>query len=189
MHCVKLIHWKSEEIDERTTILEAAGYDVDSNLPGGSQFFRQLGENPPSAIVIDLSRLPSQGRDFALQIRKRKTSRHIPLVFVGGAPQKVDPIKQLIPDASYTSWEEIDTGGSNKRHDLENELDRAGCQPGNLNLIVLTHGDFDHTGNAAYLRKKFGTKIAMHSADSGMAEQGDMFWNRNKPNFLIKLMT
>ena len=83
----------------------------------------------------------------------------------------------------------IDTWGSNKRHDLENELDRAGCQPGNLNLIVLTHGDFDHTGNAAYLRKKFGTKIAMHSADSGMAEQGDMFWNRNKPNFVIKLMT
>ena len=83
----------------------------------------------------------------------------------------------------------IDTGGSNKRRDLENELESAGCQPGNLNLIVLTHGDFDHTGNAAYLRKKFGTKIAMHSADSGMAEQGDMFWNRKKPNFVIKIMT
>ena len=83
----------------------------------------------------------------------------------------------------------IDTGGSNKRHDLETELESAGCQPGNLNLIVLTHGDFDHTGNAAYLRNKFTTKIAMHSDDSGMAEQGDMFWNRNKPNFLIKIMT
>jgi glyoxylase-like metal-dependent hydrolase (beta-lactamase superfamily II) len=83
----------------------------------------------------------------------------------------------------------IDTGGSNKRRDLETELESAGCQPGNLDLVVLTHGDFDHTGNAAYLRKKFGTKIAMHSDDSGMAEQGDMFWNRNKPNFLIKMMT
>jgi len=48
----------------------------------------------------------------------------------------------------------IDTGGSNKRTDLEKELESAGCQPGNLKLIVLTHGDFDHTGNAAYLRKK-----------------------------------
>jgi len=27
-------------------------------------------------------------------------------------------------------------------------------------LIVLTHGDFDHIGNAAYLSKKFGAKIA-----------------------------
>jgi hydroxyacylglutathione hydrolase len=69
----------------------------------------------------------------------------------------------------------IDTGGSNKRTDLEKELESAGCQPGYLKLIVLTHGDFDHTGNAAYLRKKFGTTIAMHDDDSGMVERGDMF--------------
>lgn len=92
----------------------------------------------------------------------------------------------VINEAGYIL---IDTGGSNKRRELETELESAGCQPGNLNLIVLTHGDFDHTGNAAYLRKKFGTKIAMHSADSGMAEQGDMFWNRKKSNFLIRMMT
>ena len=91
--------------------------------------------------------------------------------------------------AADTGYILIDTGGSNKRRELEAELETAGCQPGNLKLIVLTHGDFDHTGNAAYLRKKFTTKIAMHSDDSGMAEQGDMFWNRNKPNFLIKMLS
>ena len=69
----------------------------------------------------------------------------------------------------------IDTGSSNKRTDLERELEGAGCKPGYLKLIVLTHGDFDHTGNAAYLRQKFGTEIAMHYDDSGMAERGDMF--------------
>src|SRR3990172_2088130 len=37
----------------------------------------------------------------------------------------------------------IDTGGSNKRTDLEKELESAGCKPGNLKLIVVTHGDFD----------------------------------------------
>jgi len=54
----------------------------------------------------------------------------------------------------------IDTGLPTKRTDIEKELESAGCKPGNLKLIVLTHGDFDHTGNVAYLRKKFGTKIA-----------------------------
>jgi hydroxyacylglutathione hydrolase len=34
----------------------------------------------------------------------------------------------------------------------------------NLKAIVLTHGDFDHSGNASYLGKKFGTKMAMHHA-------------------------
>ena len=38
----------------------------------------------------------------------------------------------------------------------------AGCKLGSLKLIVLTHGDFDHTGNAAYLRHKYAIKIAMH---------------------------
>ncbi|MDY6864415.1 MAG: MBL fold metallo-hydrolase [Halobacteriota archaeon] len=79
----------------------------------------------------------------------------------------------------------IDTGGSNKRTNIEKELESAGCNPGNLKLIVLTHGDFDHTGNAAYLNEKFDVKIAMHQDDSGMAERGDMFWNRRKGNILL----
>lgn len=82
----------------------------------------------------------------------------------------------------------VDTGCSNKRAYLEKELIRAGCKPGNLNLIVLTHGDFDHTGNAAYLRKEFNTRIAMHYDDSGMPEAGNIFWNRKKGNALIRMI-
>lgn len=82
----------------------------------------------------------------------------------------------------------IDTGGSNQRSELERELESLGCEPGNLKLIVITHGDFDHTGNAAYLREKLGSKIAMHKDDSGMAERGDMFWNRKSGNTVIKML-
>lgn len=39
----------------------------------------------------------------------------------------------------------IDTGFSTKRTDFEKELESAGVRPGNLKLIILTHGDFDHT--------------------------------------------
>ncbi|HUW96157.1 MAG TPA: MBL fold metallo-hydrolase [Anaerolineae bacterium] len=80
----------------------------------------------------------------------------------------------------------IDTGGSNKRADLEKELESAGCMPADLELIVLTHGDFDHTGNCAFLREKFRTKIAMHPDDSGMVERGDMFSNRESGNILFR---
>jgi glyoxylase-like metal-dependent hydrolase (beta-lactamase superfamily II) len=82
----------------------------------------------------------------------------------------------------------IDTGGSNSRKELLRELESAGCKPGLLRLILLTHGDFDHTGNAAYLRDAFGGKIAMHRDDSGMAERGDMFVNRNRPNLIIRTL-
>jgi hydroxyacylglutathione hydrolase len=82
----------------------------------------------------------------------------------------------------------IDTGRTGQRRAVEKALLSTGCRPGDLKLIVLTHGDFDHCGNAAYLRQKFGAKIAMHEADSGMVERGDMLWNRNKPNLIVRTL-
>ena len=82
----------------------------------------------------------------------------------------------------------IDTGMTSKRDMIEKELENAGCQPGNLKLIILTHGDFDHSGNAAYLRNKFGAPIAMSQTESGMVEHGDMLWNRHKKNILVRMM-
>jgi hydroxyacylglutathione hydrolase len=81
----------------------------------------------------------------------------------------------------------IDTGYAKHRADVEKELENAGCTPEKLKLILLTHGDFDHSGNAAYLRGKYGAKIAMHRADKGMVEKGDLFYNRNA-NFLMRIM-
>lgn len=82
----------------------------------------------------------------------------------------------------------IDTATAGKRRAVETALAQAGCTPGTLKLIVLTHGDFDHCGNAAYLSRKYGTQVAMHVDDTGMVERGDMFWNRKQPNALVKAM-
>ena len=80
----------------------------------------------------------------------------------------------------------IDTGGKFKRGKLEQALAGNGCRPGDLDLIILTHGDFDHTGNCAYLCEKYGTVVAMHRYDVGMVEYGNMFWNRETGNIFIK---
>ncbi|MFT4143969.1 MAG: MBL fold metallo-hydrolase [Mobilitalea sp.] len=73
----------------------------------------------------------------------------------------------------------FDTGGhlvmdkqfTNRRELLLKELEAAGCTDNNLNLIVLTHGDSDHSCNAAYLRKYFKTKIAMNACDRKLVEE------------------
>ena len=83
----------------------------------------------------------------------------------------------------------IDTGSPNRRADVDAALARGGCGPGDLKLIVLTHGDFDHIGNAAYLRARTGAQVAMHRGDLGMAEAGDMYANRGKRNALIARVT
>lgn len=80
----------------------------------------------------------------------------------------------------------IDTARSGQRGAVEAALARAGCTPGKLKLIILTHGDFDHSGNAAYLRQRFSTRIALHGGDAGMVERGDMFVGRKQPNPLMR---
>jgi glyoxylase-like metal-dependent hydrolase (beta-lactamase superfamily II) len=80
----------------------------------------------------------------------------------------------------------IDTGSPSARADLDSELLNAGCKTGMLLLIILTHGDLDHAGNAAYLRQKHAAKIAIHEADAAMVEHGDMSLGRNV-NPLMKL--
>jgi len=80
----------------------------------------------------------------------------------------------------------VDTGMTNARRQIEAALDHLCCHLGDLKLIILTHGDFDHSGNAAYLRGKFNAPIAMHHADAGMLENGDMFWNRKIKSTLLK---
>ena len=56
---------------------------------------------------------------------------------------------------SEGSWILIDTACSINRSELDGRLDQAGCTLGDLKLIVLTHGDFDHSGNARHLRERF----------------------------------
>jgi hypothetical protein len=106
MHRVCLIHWKAEEAEEKIAKLRAAGFEVDYGEmnPGA---LRDRLKNPPAAFVIDLSRMPTQGRDVAMALRTSKTTRHTPLVFVEGEPEKVERIKNQLPDAVYTTWSRI----------------------------------------------------------------------------------
>ncbi len=68
----------------------------------------------------------------------------------------------------------VDTGYPHQQVKLLNALDKAKVTVGHLKLIFLTHGDTDHTGNAAFIRNHYKTKIAMHIEDALMAETGDM---------------
>lgn len=82
----------------------------------------------------------------------------------------------------------IDTGISNKRGDLEKELVAADCKPGNLKLIVLTHGDTDHSGNCAYLRGKYAAPLALHRSESDVAASGDMLRSRKNAPLLARII-
>ena len=107
MNRIRLIHWNADEAAERVAQLRAADCQVDFAVLAGGGDLRGLATDPPGAVVIDLHRLPSAGRDMGLFLRKQKSTRRLPLVFAGGDPAKVARIKELLPDATYTSWSRI----------------------------------------------------------------------------------
>ena len=62
----------------------------------------------------------------------------------------------------------IYTGFPARRDKLDAQRAAAGCGPGELRLIVLTHGDVDHAGNCAHLRRTHHVPSAIHRQDVGM---------------------
>jgi CheY-like chemotaxis protein len=106
MQRVRLIHWHEEEAKERSAKLKAAGYAVDHGVLDAAAL-RDLKSKPPAAVIIDLGRIPSRGRDLALALREQKATRRVPIVFVEGVPEKVERVRKLLPDAVYASWGRI----------------------------------------------------------------------------------
>lgn len=74
MSRVQLVHWKEEEGRERARELRAAGLRVEYEHDA-SDALRASKDEPPAAIVIDLTRLPSHGREMAWALRQSKKTR------------------------------------------------------------------------------------------------------------------
>ncbi len=105
---VRVIHWRDAEAAPLIAAVRSHGFEpenlADSN---GAAVARAIGASMPDAILIDLSRLPSQGREIGVWLRNRKSTRGIPLVFVNGQPEKTEKIRAVIPDALYASPDDL----------------------------------------------------------------------------------
>lgn len=150
MHTICLLHWNEVEAAERLERLRGAGYAAYHSTLAGPPLFRLLRENPPAAIVIDLARLPSHGREVGAALRATKATRYIPLVYVGGEAEKVARVRTLLPDATYTAWEQI---GPALQEALARPLD---------NPVAPTSSMDAYAGQA--LPKKLGIKAGMKIA-------------------------
>ena len=140
---IQLVHWNAEEAKTRVETLCKAGYEVDLLMPDPASM-QQIKKYPPAAVVIDLSRLPSHGRDVGLALREAKGTRHIPIVFVDGESEKVARTKKSLPDATYTTWSRI-----------RNSLQRAIANPPTNPVVPRSRLD-GYSGTP--LPKKLGIK-------------------------------
>lgn len=154
---ILLIHWNDGEAKERVRSLNNAGFKVEWLLPrSGSADLRKLSASPPSLFLIDLSRLPSHGRAVAVELRRQKATRHVPLVFVDGAPEKVEATRALLPDAIYTTWGRV-------KATLRRQLGRTIVKP----VVPGTMAGYSGTPLPKKLGIKQGSTILLLHAPDG----------------------
>jgi CheY-like chemotaxis protein len=99
-----LVCWDQSKAGEHATGLEKAGYRitlVTSSVTGWISYVRDLAVD---AVVLDLDRLPSHGREVGIHLRTSKSTRHLPLVFLGGDPAKAERVRIDLPDATFSVW-------------------------------------------------------------------------------------
>jgi hypothetical protein len=104
---VRLICWDKDLASQRKRELTSAGFIVDSEPLEPGRLIGQLRAKPVAAVLIDLDRLPSHGREVAVSVRRSKTTRLIPIVFAGGLPEKVERIRKELPDAFFANWTKV----------------------------------------------------------------------------------
>lgn len=103
---IRLIHTNPQEGRQRAETLRAAGYQVSYDA-APDEALRKIKRAAPAALVVDLDRSPSMGRDVAVAVREQKKTRHVPIVFAGGTEAKIARVKATLPDATFTPWSRI----------------------------------------------------------------------------------
>ncbi len=113
-------------------------------------------EKPPAAVVVDLSRSPSRGRDVAIAMRSHRAMLAVPFALVDGSPEAAASVQRFLPDAITTEWERMKTA-------LRGALKRP---PAGARLLSV-FAAYEKTPLARKLGIKPGGVVALRNAPPG----------------------
>lgn len=108
---VAFVHWNEAEARLRVATTRFDKFRLEwLALQNGSdrRAWKSFRDDPPAAVLIDLSRLPSHGREVALALRQTKATARLPIVFVGGEPAKVEATRAKLVDAVFCDWSDCE---------------------------------------------------------------------------------
>lgn len=67
----------------------------------------------------------------------------------------------------------IDCGTPEGYEQLKANVKKIGCEPGEIKMILGTHGHYDHVGAAKLWKEEYGSLLKLHPLDIPQVEQGD----------------
>lgn len=102
-----LFHWNKPEAQTYVDELEKQDWKVDFEWEDGARGGKKVKENPPDVVIFYLTRLPSHSRATAEYFAQTKSTREIPLLFVGGEGEALEKTKKKIPNGIFISEAEL----------------------------------------------------------------------------------
>lgn len=105
MPIVFFLHYHQVEAEQRAADLKSeTGFDIRFHWSTEKPPVWEGGYTP-DAVVLSLDRLPSHSRHYAEWLWEAKKRQHIPIIFSGGRPEKIEVARAKFPNAVYCSWE------------------------------------------------------------------------------------
>lgn len=99
------LQYNEAEAKARKKLLEENSHNVLAHW--STEVAPKMGAELPDAVVISLENLPSHGRAVAEWFWGAKKRQSIPLIFVGGLPEKVTVAKKQFPKAKFCKPEKL----------------------------------------------------------------------------------
>ena len=109
MSRILFVHWNAEEAKQRTRLLKRLGHQARALSSSEKAGLDRVREVPPDLLLIGLDRLPSHGREVAGYFRRAKATRNVPILFVDGDKERVARTRNLIPDAEFAKWDDVES--------------------------------------------------------------------------------
>jgi hydroxyacylglutathione hydrolase len=94
---------------------------------------------------------------------------------MAGVKQQVIPVPSMFVNAFIVRGAKtviVDTGIPGYDENILKVMELNGIKPGDISLILITHGHHDHYGSAFALKQKTGAQLAIHRADSEALKTG-----------------
>ena len=107
MSRILLVLWNEEEAKQRARTLTQLGHRPKLLCDPEKRNLDEIRKAPPELFLIDLNRLPFQGREIGAYFRRLRATRHLPILFVDGDSERVSSARNLIPDAQFSKWSGI----------------------------------------------------------------------------------
>jgi CheY-like chemotaxis protein len=102
-----LVHWNVIEAEQRSTLLEADGWNVSVEPEDGGRAYEFIKRENPDVVVIDLSRKPAHGRKVARSVRTIAGIDDIPIVFVDGSREERELTVAEISNAHFVTASDL----------------------------------------------------------------------------------